>query len=127
MKLTVMQLRRIIKEELKHIASYDPLKEDFWDSFNAGFASVKGGGKAKADGDIDLDSLNYSKNKFNTEQRKFLENLLAMNSDQLASQYSDISKEMNGRRSKVPHGTPDEEIIKMILDTAYPELDLYGV
>ena len=115
-----MQLRRIIKEELKHIASYDPLKEDFWDSFNAGFASVKGGGKAKADVGIDLGRLN-------TEQREFLENLSAMNSNQLASQYSDISKEMNGRRSMVLPGTPDEEIIKMILDTAYPELDLYGV
>ena len=75
---------------------------------------------AKADVDIDLDSLN-------PEQRRFLENLLAMNSDQLASQYSDISKEMNGRRSMVTRGTPDEEIIKMILDTAYPELDLYGI
>ena len=75
---------------------------------------------AKADVDIDLDSLN-------PEQRRFLENLLAMNSNQLASQYSDISKEMNGRRSMVTRGTPDEEIIKMILDTAYPELDLYGI
>ena len=75
---------------------------------------------AKADVDIDLDSLN-------PEQRRFLENLLAMNSNQLASQYSDISKEMNGRRSMVSPGTPDKEIIKMILDTAYPELDLYGI
>jgi len=74
---------------------------------------------AKANVGIDLGRLN-------TEQREFLENLSAMNSNQLASQYSDISKEMNGRRSMVPHGTPNEEIIKMILDTAYPELDLYG-
>ena len=78
---------------------------------------------AKADVGIDLDSLNT---KLDTEEQKeFLENLLAMNSDQLASQYSDISKEMNGRRSMVSPGTPDKEIIKMILDTAYPELDLY--
>ena len=104
--------------------AYDPLKEGFLDSFNAGFASVKVGGAAKADGDIDLDSLNYSMNKFNTEQRRFLKNLLAMDSDQLASQYSDISKEKNGRRSRVPHGTTDEEIITMILNMAYPELDL---
>jgi len=74
---------------------------------------------AKADVGIDLGRLN-------TEQREFLENLSAMNSNQLASQYSDISKEMNGRRSMVSPGTPDTEIIKMILDTAYPELDLYG-
>ena len=135
MKLTVTQLRRIIKEEVKKALlnseyvsdpMYDHLKEGFLDSFNAGFSSVKGGGAARADGDIDLDSLNYSMNKFTTEQRGFLKNLVAMNSDQLASQYSDISKEMNGRRSMVPHGTPDEEIIKMILDTAYPALDLYG-
>ena len=74
---------------------------------------------AKADVGIDLGRLN-------TEQREFLEILSAMNSNQLASQYSDISKEMNGRRSMVSPGTPNEEIIKMILDTAYPELDLYG-
>ena len=79
---------------------------------------------AKADVDIDLDSLNT---KLDTEEQKeFLENLSAMNSNQLASQYSDISKEMNGRRSMVSPGTPDKEVIKMILDTAYPELDLYG-
>jgi len=121
-----MQLRRIIKEELKHAASYDRLKEGFLDSFNAGFSSGSGagGGKAKAGGDIDLDSLNYSKNKFSTEQREFLENLLSMNSKQLASQYSDTSKEMNNSRSKVPSGTPDEEIVTMIFNMAYPELDL---
>ena len=79
---------------------------------------------AKADVGIDLDSLNT---KLDTEEQKeFLENLLAMNSKQLASQYSDISKEMNGRRSMVPRNTPGKEIIKMILNTAYPELDLYG-
>ena len=88
-------------------------------------ATVAMSNYGKADVGIDLDSLNT---KLDTEEQKeFLENLLAMNSDQLASQYSDISKEMNGRRSMVPHGTPDEEIIKMILDTAYPELDLYGI
>ena len=87
-------------------------------------ATVAMSNYGKADVGIDLDSLNT---KLDTEEQKeFLENLLAMNSDQLASQYSDISKEMNGRRSMVPHGTPDEEIIKMILDTAYPALDLYG-
>ena len=121
MKLTVTQLRRIIKEEVKKALlnseyvsdpMYDHLKEGFLDAFNAGFSSVKGGGAARADGDIDLDSLNYSMNKFNTEQRGFLKNLLAMDSDQLATQYSDISKEKNGRRSKVPHGTTDEEIMR---------------
>jgi hypothetical protein len=101
MKLTPSQLRRIIKEEVSKVFAE-----------SAGLSATPVG--------IDLDRLN-------TEQRKFLENLSAMNSDQLASQYSDISKEMNGRRSMVSPGTPDEEIIKMILDTAYPELDLYGI
>ena len=104
MKLTAIQLRRIIKEEVSKVLAE-----------SAGLSAAAVG--------IDLDSLNT---KLDTEEQKeFLENLLAMNSDQLASQYSDISKEMNGRRSMVSPGTPDKEIIKMILDTAYPELDLY--
>ena len=82
---------------------------------------------AKADVGIDLDSLNT---KLDTEEQKeqkeFLKNLLAMDSKQLASQYSDISKEKNGRRpSTVPPGTRNE-IIKMILKMAYPELDFGG-
>ena len=100
MKLTATQLRRIIKEEVSKVLAE-----------SVGLSTEAIG--------IDLDSLN-------TEQRGFLKNLSAMNSDQLASQYSDISKEMNGRRSMVSPGTPDKEVIKMILDTAYPELDLYG-
>jgi hypothetical protein len=100
MKLTVTQLRKIIKEEVSKVLAE-----------SVGLSTEAIG--------IDLGRLN-------TEQREFLENLLAMNSDQLASQYSDISKEMNGRRSMVLPGTPNKEIIKMILDEAYPELDLYG-
>jgi hypothetical protein len=100
MKLTITQLRHIIKEEVSKVLA-EPV-----------------GLSAEAIG-IDLDLLN-------PEQREFLENLLAMNADQLATQYSDISKEMNNRRSMVSPGTPDKEVIKMILDTAYPELDLYG-
>lgn len=101
MKLTATQLRRIIKEEVSKALAE-----------SAGLSTTAVG--------IDLDLLNQ-------EQKEFLENLLAMSSDQLASQYSDISKEMNGRRSMVAPGTPDKEIIKMILDTAYPELDLYRI
>ena len=101
MKLTVTQLRKIIKEEVSKVLAE-----------SVGLSTEAIG--------IDLDLLN-------PEQREFLENLLAMNADQLATQYSDISKEMNNRRSMVLPGTPDKEVIKMILDTAYPELDLYGV
>ena len=83
---------------------------------------------AKADVGIDLDSLNTKLDtKEQKEQKEFLKNLKAMDSDQLASQYSDISKEKNGRRpSMVPPGTRNE-IIKMILKMAYPKLNLYGV
>lgn len=100
MKLTTNQLRRIIREEVSKVLAE-----------SAGLSAEMLG--------IDLGSLN-------PEQKRFLDNLLAMGSDQLASQYSDITKEMSGRRSMVPLGTPDAEVIKMILDEAYPELDIYG-
>lgn len=100
MKLTTNQLRRIIREEVSKVLTE-----------SAGLSAEMLG--------IDLDSLN-------PEQKRFLDNLLAMNSSQLASQYSDITKEMSGRRFMVSPGTPDVEVIKMILDEAYPELDVYG-
>lgn len=100
MKLTTNQLRRIIREEVSKVLAE-----------SAGLSAEML--------DIDLGSLN-------PEQKRFLDNLLAMESDQLASQYSDITKEMSGRRSMVPLGTPDAEVIKMILDEAYPELNIYG-
>jgi hypothetical protein len=33
---------------------------------------------------------------------------------------------MSGRRFVVSPGTPNTEVIKMILDEAYPELNIYG-
>lgn len=101
MKLTTNQLRRIIREEVSKVLTE-----------SAGLSAEMLG--------IDLGSLN-------PEQKIFLDNLLAMDSGQLASQYSDITKEKSGRRSSVSRGTPDAEVIKMILDEAYPELDIYGI
>lgn len=100
MKITIAQLRRIIQEEVTKVLS-------------------ESAGLSDEMLDIDLGSLN-------PEQKRFLDNLLAMDSDKLVSQYSDITKEMSGRRSMVSTGTPDAEIIKMIMDEAYPELDIYG-
>lgn len=100
MKITTSQLRRIIQEEVSKALS---------ESSNISIESVIRG-------------------SLNSEQQKFFDTLSAMDVDQLASQYSDISKEMSdaGRRSMVPAGTSKEDIIKMILDTAYPDLGIYG-
>ena len=100
MKITTAQLRRIIREEVTKVLS-------------------ESAGLSDEMLDINLDSLN-------PDQKRFLDNLLDMDSDQLASQYSDITKEMSGRRSMVSPGTTDAEVIKMIMDEAYPELDIYG-
>ena len=179
MKLTPVQLRNIIREEIQKSINEAPMKpNDFYKAksamlkevlnsidsalktldniqyieksqameedtdissamldlqpvheFIAGIhsATVAMSNYGKADVGIDLDSLNTKLNtKLDTdEQKEFLKNLLAMDSDQLASQYSDISKEKKGLRpSMVPPGTPNE-IIKMILKMAYPKL--YGV
>lgn len=96
MKITKTQLRHIIQEEVSKVLSE-----------SAGLSAEMLGIK-------------------DPKQKIFLDNLLAMDSGQLASQYSDITKEMSGRRSMPPEGADDEEVIKMILDMAYPELGVYG-
>ena len=47
-----------------------------------------------------------------------------MSVEQLATQYSDITGEKYGRSSIIYSDPGEEEIIKMILEVAYPELEL---
>lgn len=146
MKITTSQLRKIIKEEISVIRKnyineslqskgeqLSNAMQDFLDEFPADQKKLaceqlmnlaQGACDLLNQESISIDDIVVDPSSLNNEQKNFLNNLLKMSVEQLATQYSDITGEKYGRSSIIYSDQGEEEIIKMILEVAYPELEL---
>ena len=146
MKITTSQLRKIIKEEISvirknyineslqsKVEALDNAMQDFLDEFPADQKDyaceqlmnlAQGACDLLNQESISIDDIVVDPSSLNNEQKNFLNNLLKMSVEQLATQYSDITGEKYGRSSIIYSDPGEEEIIKMILEVAYPELEL---
>ena len=146
MKITTSQLRKIIKEEISvirknyineslqsKVEALDNAMKDFLNEFPADQKDyaceqlmnlAQGACDLLNQESISIDDIVVDPSSLNNEQKNFLNNLLKMSVEQLATQYSDITGEKYGRSSIIYSDPGEEEIIKMILEVAYPELEL---
>ena len=146
MKITTSQLRKIIKEEISvirknyineslqsKVEALDNAMKDFLNEFPADEKDyaceqlmnlAQGACDLLNQESISIDDIVVDPSSLNNEQKNFLNNLLKMSVEQLATQYSDITGEKYGRSSIIYSDPGEEEIIKMILEVAYPELEL---
>lgn len=146
MKITTSQLRKIIKEEISvirknyineslqsKVEALDNAMKDFLNEFPADEKDyaceqlmnlAQGACDLLNQESISIDDIVVDPSSLNNEQKNFLNNLLKMSVEQLATQYSDITGEKYGRSSIIYSDPGEEEIIKMILEVAYPELKL---